>query len=116
MGLSPCLWLQVHPSAWNFTGTASGEIIFTVESPPRLGEGSPQRSEVRVPLKVPIVPTPPRETRLLWDQFHNLKYPPGYVPRDNLDIKVRGLLEVTQGLRSGSEVLIGQGGDEGGGG
>lgn len=25
--------------------------------------------------------------RILWDQFHNLRYPSGYFPRDNLNIK-----------------------------
>lgn len=25
--------------------------------------------------------------RLLWDQYHNLRYPPGYFPRDNLGVK-----------------------------
>ena len=25
--------------------------------------------------------------RILWDQFHNLRYPPGYFPRDNLRMK-----------------------------
>jgi len=28
-----------------------------------------------------------RKHRLLWDQFHNLRYPPGYFPRDNLRMK-----------------------------
>lgn len=34
-----------------------------------------------------MIPTPPRSQRLLWDQFHNLRYPPGYFPRDNLRVK-----------------------------
>jgi hypothetical protein len=38
-------------------------------------------------LKVNVVPTPPREKRVLWDQFHNLRYPAGYFPRDNLSNK-----------------------------
>lgn len=25
--------------------------------------------------------------RILWDQFHNLRYPPGYFPRDNLKVE-----------------------------
>lgn len=33
------------------------------------------------------MPKPPRHKRVLWDQYHNLRYPPGYVPRDNLKIK-----------------------------
>lgn len=34
-----------------------------------------------------IIPTPPRSKRVLWDQYHNLRYPPGYFPRDNLRMK-----------------------------
>jgi len=34
-----------------------------------------------------IIPTPERERRILWDQFHSLKYPnDGYVPRDSLEL------------------------------
>lgn len=33
------------------------------------------------------MPRPPRQKRILWDQFHSLRYPPGYLPRDNLKIK-----------------------------
>ena len=43
---------------------------------------------VEVPLKVAIVPVPPRAQRLLWDQFHNLRYPPGYFPRDSLQVRI----------------------------
>ena len=28
-----------------------------------------------------------REKRVLWDQFHSLRYPPAYLPRDSLDVK-----------------------------
>lgn len=34
-----------------------------------------------------VIPKPPRNKRILWDQYHSLKYPPGYIPRDNLKIK-----------------------------
>lgn len=34
-----------------------------------------------------MIPTPPRSRRILWDQFHNLRYPAGYFPRDNLRMK-----------------------------
>lgn len=80
--------LQVDPSGWDFKGNATGEISFTIESPPPLGSDTPRRSTVKVPLVARIEPTPQRNKRLLWDQFHSLKYPPGYIPRDNLDIKV----------------------------
>ena len=46
-----------------------------------------QLSTVQLPLRVSIIPPPPRHTRILWDQFHNLRYPPGYFPRDNLHMK-----------------------------
>ncbi len=44
-------------------------------------------STVKLPVKIKIVPTPPRSKRILWDQYHNLRYPPGYFPRDNLRMK-----------------------------
>lgn len=44
-------------------------------------------STVKLPIKVKIVPTPPRSKRVLWNQYHNLRYPPGYFPRDNLRMK-----------------------------
>jgi len=28
-----------------------------------------------------------REKRVLWDQFHSLRYPPGYLPRDALEVR-----------------------------
>lgn len=43
--------------------------------------------QVSIPIKAQVIPPPPRNRRLLWDQFHGIKYPPGYMPRDNLDIK-----------------------------
>lgn len=51
------------------------------------GSSELQRSVVNVPVKVAVVPTPPRSRRILWDQFHNLRYPAGYFPRDNLRMK-----------------------------
>ena len=44
-------------------------------------------SDVRLPIRIKIIPTPPRSKRVLWDQYHNLRYPSGYFPRDNLKIK-----------------------------
>lgn len=28
-----------------------------------------------------------RAKRLLWDQFHSMRYPPAYIPRDALDVR-----------------------------
>lgn len=41
-------------------------------------------SDIELPIKASIVPPPPREKRLLWDMYHSVRYPPGYVPRDSL--------------------------------
>ena len=49
--------------------------------------GETLQSQVHLPIKVSVVPTPPRHRRILWDQFHNLRYPAGYFPRDNLRMK-----------------------------
>jgi len=48
-------------------------------------------SSIAVPVKVMIVPQPPRSRRLLWDQYHNLRYPPGFFPRDSLQSKASPL-------------------------
>lgn len=37
-----------------------------------------------IPIRIRVIPTPPRRRRLLWDQYHNSRYPPGYFPRDDL--------------------------------
>lgn len=41
-------------------------------------------SDIELPIKAFIIPTPPREKRLLWDMYHSVRYPPGYLPRDSL--------------------------------
>ena len=87
---SPRLWpwsgwlgvaLRVKPSGKAASGKANGVISFTVVSPGGL------TSNVRIPVRAMITPTPPREKRLLGSQWHNIPYPPGYIPRDNLDAK-----------------------------
>jgi len=80
------IYIHVQPSGKFFSGTASGEIQFSVVSPAKIGEREGRISQVTVPFTVEIIPTPPREKRILWDQFHSVKYPPGYFPRDNLDV------------------------------
>lgn len=51
------------------------------------GSNQTHASEVRLPLTIKVTPRPPRHKRILWDQYHSLRYPPGYIPRDNLKIK-----------------------------
>ena len=54
---------------------------------PQEDETEPRVSVIKLPIRVKIIPTPPRSKRILWDQYHNLRYPPGYFPRDNLRMK-----------------------------
>ncbi|KFB49658.1 membrane-bound transcription factor site-1 protease [Anopheles sinensis] len=84
-------WMAVHigvnEAGRRFEGTAQGHITLTVQSPPGPNEAEPRNGTVSFPLKVRIIPQPPRQKRILWDQYHSLRYPPGYLPRDNLKIK-----------------------------
>lgn len=77
----------VHQDAENFQGEAEGIVSFTVSSPPKAGESEFRKTLIDLPVKVKIIPTPPRSKRILWDQYHNLRYPSGYFPRDALEIK-----------------------------
>lgn len=84
-------WLGIHiavnKEGEHFEGIAEGQITLTVQSPAQFDETEPRNSTVVFPIKVNIIPKPPRAKRILWDQFHSLRYPPGYLPRDNLKIK-----------------------------
>ncbi|XP_046910732.2 membrane-bound transcription factor site-1 protease [Dermatophagoides farinae] len=86
-------WIALHLSVSSFAsdweGIVRGHISLTVESSAENVENnnSTLTSELILPIKVKIIPTPPRNKRILWDQFHNLRYPPGYFPRDDLRIK-----------------------------
>ena len=51
------------------------------------GEKEARVSIVTLPIRVKIIPMPSPRKRILWDQYHNLRYPPGYFPRDNLRMK-----------------------------
>ncbi|XP_037086753.1 LOW QUALITY PROTEIN: membrane-bound transcription factor site-1 protease-like [Pollicipes pollicipes] len=76
--------VSVAEAAALWDGTVQGHVQLTVESPAEDGETEPRTSTVRLALKARIIPTPPRSKRILWDQYHNLRYPPGYFPRDIL--------------------------------
>ncbi|VDK74993.1 unnamed protein product [Litomosoides sigmodontis] len=77
--------ISVMPNGYNYDGTASGRISVTVTSNERGGQ---KHSTALLPVRVRIIPTPPRSQRLLWDQYRNIRYPPGYIPRDNLHDKI----------------------------
>ncbi|KAG7275301.1 hypothetical protein CRUP_018275 [Coryphaenoides rupestris] len=98
MSYSAVLWpwagylavsISVAKKAASWEGVAQGHVMVTVVSPAENDSevGSELTSTVKLPIKVKIVPTPPRSKRVLWDQYHNLRYPPGYFPRDNLRMK-----------------------------
>ena len=87
MSYPRALYVRVKGSGRGASGRASGKVTFKVLSPPGKGETELRRSVVEVPLTFAVVPTPSREKRILWSQYHSVRYPPGYVPRDNLDVK-----------------------------
>lgn len=61
----------------------AGFVVITLQSDDEFA----MRSVIKLPLRVRVIPTPPRANRLLFDSFHNLRYPSGYFPRDNLEVK-----------------------------
>ncbi|EPS61463.1 hypothetical protein M569_13331, partial [Genlisea aurea] len=81
------LHMQIKEEGAHFFGDIEGNVTVDVYSPPGRGEKSPRRSTCVLNLKLKVVPTPERKKRILWDQFHNIKYPPGYIPRDSLDVR-----------------------------
>uniref|UniRef100_A0A2P2J411 Uncharacterized protein MANES_16G115100 n=2 Tax=Rhizophora mucronata TaxID=61149 RepID=A0A2P2J411_RHIMU len=81
------LHMQIKEEGAQFSGEIEGNITLTIYSPPAQGEKGSRRSTCVLQLKIKVVPTPPRSKRILWDQFHSIKYPPGYIPRDSLDVR-----------------------------
>lgn len=81
------VYIRVNQKAAKWQGTIQGYVEMSVESPPGYGELLPRKTIIRLPLKVNVIPTPPKAKRILWDQYHNLRYPSGYFPRDVLATK-----------------------------
>ena len=82
------VYISATKESANFEGIAQGHVTLVVESPSEGGgEEETRTSVVQLPIRAKIIPTPPRSKRILWDQYHNLRYPPGYFPRDNLRMK-----------------------------
>ena len=67
--------VAISEKAAEFEGVAAGFIELTVES--KNADGDIMSSTLRLQIRIAIIPTPPRHRRILWDQFHNLRYPPG---------------------------------------
>ncbi|CAM8938679.1 hypothetical protein QQ045_014903 [Rhodiola kirilowii] len=81
------LHMQIKEEGAQFSGEIEGNVTLMVFSPPSKGEKALRRSTCVLQLKIKVISTPPRARRILWDQFHNIKYPPGYIPRDSLDVR-----------------------------
>ncbi|XP_071742321.1 subtilisin-like protease SBT6.1 [Rutidosis leptorrhynchoides] len=81
------LHMQIKEEGAQFEGEIEGNVTVKIYSPPGLGEKSFRHSTCVLQLKLKVIPTPPRSMRILWDQFHSIKYPPGYIPRDSLDVR-----------------------------
>ncbi|KAK6149331.1 hypothetical protein DH2020_016856 [Rehmannia glutinosa] len=81
------LHMQIKEEGVHFSGEIEGNVTVNIYSPPAQGEKSPRKSTCVLRLKLKVVPTPQRSLRVLWDQFHSIKYPPGYIPRDSLDVR-----------------------------
>lgn len=72
------------PGAESWSGVAEGVLVLRVGT---VGAAEHLRvSEVAVPVRAKLVERPPRHRRVLWDQFHSIQYPSGYIPRDDLDV------------------------------
>ncbi|XP_057785482.1 subtilisin-like protease SBT6.1 isoform X1 [Salvia miltiorrhiza] len=81
------LHMQIKEEGVHFSGEIEGNVTVNVYSPPGQGDKDPRKSTCILRLKLKVVPTPQRSQRVLWDQFHSIKYPPGYIPRDSLDVR-----------------------------
>lgn len=81
------LHMQIKEEGSHFSGVIEGNVTVRVYSPPAPGEKVHRSSTCVLQLKLQVVPTPPRSARVLWDQYHSIKYPPGYIPRDSLDVR-----------------------------
>ena len=82
--------IDVTAQGADLTRVLHGTVDVTVEvdNDPSLarsaGLGPTTSQKLELPVAVRVVPTPPRQKRILWDQFHSIQYPSGYFPRDNL--------------------------------
>ena len=94
---APLLWPWVGSVVFTFSVLhdvqgdlgCQGSVEITVAVQPGGSFGVSMRNEsVTLPFDVLVVPCPPRSSRVLWDVYHQIQYPPAYVPRDALDVVV----------------------------
>uniref|UniRef100_A0AC35G609 Peptidase S8/S53 domain-containing protein n=1 Tax=Panagrolaimus sp. PS1159 TaxID=55785 RepID=A0AC35G609_9BILA len=74
------IFVKIKPEASNFNGTSSAQIRLKVKTTNKI-------HETIFKFRVKIIPTPLKSQRILWDQFRQMRYPPGYFARDNLEQK-----------------------------
>ena len=81
--------MRVNEEGSEYDGIAQGILNLEIESNIQNQNGLDETiiSNINLFIKVKIIPTPLRKQRLLWDQFHNLRYPSGYFPRDDLKLR-----------------------------
>lgn len=67
-----------------------GHIAVSVRIPLRdataVGWHSPATETLVIPLKLPLIPTPPRSRRILFDMHHSAHFPFAFYPRDDLAV------------------------------
>jgi membrane-bound transcription factor site-1 protease len=74
--------VSVRPEAAAYTGEARGHVVLWLQDE---GPGADAMAHsVRIALRAHIMPTPPRERRLLLDTHHSASYPQGFFPNDDL--------------------------------
>ena len=99
------MYISASKQAADFDGIAEGHVELTVTSPAYKDENSIEEnieSVLKLQLKVRIIPTPARSKRILWDQFHNLRYPPGKC------VVFRFLIFVLEGIFSSLRIALWQ--------
>ncbi|CAH2103147.1 unnamed protein product [Euphydryas editha] len=84
-------WLAIKfsvlESGANFDGIVEGHVNITIESFDVVFDYVMKNTTLMLPIRARVIPVPVRGRRLLWDQFHSLRYPGGYFPRDDLRAK-----------------------------
>eukprot|EP00937_MAST-01D_sp_MAST-1D-sp2_P002288 g2288.t1 len=83
------LFVSVGAGGERLDCVVGGTLTLEVVSPRQRGDsgGGARVSALALPVRARVVPPPPRAKRVLWDQFHSLRYPGPYVPRDDLDLE-----------------------------
>ncbi|XP_017072489.1 membrane-bound transcription factor site-1 protease [Drosophila eugracilis] len=94
--VSPIFWpwtgwlaffIAVNKDGENFEGVCKGSITLVVESF-KDSTNESHTTEIEFPMSIKVTQKPPRNKRILWDQYHSLRYPPRYIPRDDLKVKL----------------------------